>query len=48
MTPEQKQNILGTRVETRDLAMSHVIKDVVSLVCMSTFLVTAALWIGAI
>jgi len=28
--------------------MPHLIKDVVSLVCMSTFLVTAALWIGAI
>jgi len=27
--------------------MADLVQDVVSLVCMSTFLVTVAMWIGA-
>lgn len=28
--------------------MADLVQDVLSLVCMSTFLVSAALWIGAL
>jgi len=28
--------------------MADFVQDVVSLVCMSTFLITASLWIGAL
>jgi hypothetical protein len=28
--------------------MADLVQDVVSLVCMSTFIITAAVWIGAL
>jgi hypothetical protein len=34
-------------IPTTERVMSDLVQDVVSLVCMSTFLVSMAIWIGA-
>ena len=36
-----------TNIPTTERVMSDLVQDVVSLVCMSTFLVSMAIWIGA-
>ena len=38
---------VARRYQGNGLAMADLVQDVVSLVCMSTFLVSMAMWIGA-
>ncbi|RFC68105.1 hypothetical protein DY251_07445 [Mesorhizobium denitrificans] len=44
---EQKWNKIRT-INKQEDAMSEILQDVVSMVCMSAFLISTALWIGAL
>ncbi|PWJ77682.1 hypothetical protein C7441_11795 [Pseudaminobacter salicylatoxidans] len=46
LTREQKWNKIKT-YQIQEGLMSDFIQDVISLICMGTFLVTMAMWIGA-
>ncbi|MBN9039022.1 MAG: hypothetical protein J0H53_23420 [Rhizobiales bacterium] len=47
LTLEQKKNIKGHQAEQEGL-MSSLLQDVASLVTVSLFIVTTAMWIGAL
>jgi hypothetical protein len=46
MTLEQNYNKIRTK-QQQERVMSDLVQDVVSLVCMSAFLISMAVWIGA-
>ncbi|MGI6852587.1 hypothetical protein [Mesorhizobium sp. 1B3] len=48
MNNEQKWNIRGTDINRRESSMTNLVQDVVSLVSVSAFIVTMAMWIGAL
>ena len=43
---EQNKNKIGT-IAKQEMEMTDLVQDVVSLLSMSTFIVTMAMWIGA-
>jgi hypothetical protein len=43
---EQNKNKTGT-IDKQEMEMTDLVQDVVSLLSMSTFVVTMAMWIGA-
>jgi hypothetical protein len=43
---EQNKNKTGT-INKQEMEMTDLVQDVVSLLSMSTFVVTMAMWIGA-
>jgi hypothetical protein len=47
LTREQNWNKVRT-IEIQERQMTDLVQDVVSMVCMSAFLISTALWIGAL
>jgi hypothetical protein len=46
LTAEQNENKIGT-IRGQEGSMLDIVQDVISLVSMSAFLMTMAMWIGA-